>query len=254
MRYITAYYTHKGLRGYQQDCLFVNGKIIQKDYMNFPEFEKIEKDFSLFAVCDGMGGLLHGEKASRFVCDRLKEKISFAEFSPQWINKILAEIQQDFVQSYIKNSGTTVAGVFLKSQNSIIFNVGDSRVYKLTKYGIEYISHDHSVVQELLDEGQLSQEEAFYHPYKHIVTFGIGDVFDSDWRGNKKPFIKEDFLNDDEYYLICTDGVNDVLKDQQIYKALWPDPFKKVSEFIETIKKYMSDNFSFIIISIEKSL
>ncbi len=251
MSYIAVYYTHKGLRNYQQDCIFINGNIIQTNYMEFPKFEVINSKTTLFAVCDGMGGLSHGEKASLFVCEKLKEKLLSIEFSKNWLINTLNYIQNSFLKTDIKNSGTTIAGILLQERKSIVFNIGDSRVYKLSRKGIKYISHDHSVVQELVDEGAITYEEAFHHPYKHIVTFGIGDVFFPEWKEGKKPYIVEDILKEDEYYLICTDGVSDVLKDEDIYKSLAPSPFENVNNFIENIKKHMSDNFSFIIVSIK---
>ena len=64
-----------------------------------------------------------------------------------------------------------------------------------------------------------------------------------------KPYTVEDRLEENQYYLLCTDGVNDVLKDEEIFQFLMPDPFNSVDSFISEIKKRMSDNFSFIIVS-----
>ncbi len=249
MSFLVAYYMHKGLRKTQEDCILVNGEIVQVDYMDFPAFKKIESNISLFAVCDGMGGLLHGKRASRFVCERLKEKVQNIQFSKEWILETLRNIQDEFMKTSLTESGTTVAGVLLEGGNSIIFNAGDSRVYKLTPEKIMYLSHDHSYVQELVDTGEISYEEAFYHPYKNIITFGIGDVFHGEWKEGMKPYTVEDRLEENQYYLLCTDGVNDVLKDEEIFQFLMPDPFNSVDSFISEIKKRMSDNFSFIIVS-----
>ena len=111
------------------------------------------------------------------------------------------------------------------------------------------MSHDHSLVQTYLDKGQLLPEEAFVHPHKNVIAFGLGDVFKNEWGiDDKKVYIKEDILNKDEYYLLCTDGVNDVLRDNEIFSLLQPNPFERFQDFVECLKERMNDNFSFILI------
>ncbi len=252
MTYSVVYYMNKALRENQEDCLFIDGEIVQEDYMEFPVFRRFDKKRAIFAVCDGMGGLFYGEKASKFVCEKLKEGLKELKFSKESVETLLRDIQQEFFKTGLINSGTTIAGVFLKEDKSLIFNAGDSRVYKLTPEKILYISHDHSYVQELVDLGTITYEEAFYHPYRNIITFGIGDVFQEEWDEGYRPYIVEDTLSQNQYYLLCTDGVNDVLTDSEIFSILMPEPFNSVDKFISEIKKRMQDNFSFIIVSIEK--
>ncbi|WP_457644637.1 PP2C family protein-serine/threonine phosphatase, partial [Persephonella sp.] len=140
--YRVLYYTDKGLRNYQQDCLYIDGTIVQAESMKNPSYSEIKKKEILVAVCDGMGGLSDGDIASRFVCKQLKD-LSIP-FSVEGIYRALYTVQKEFTRTGIINSGTTVAGVYMKENKSIIFNVGDSRVYKLTEKKITYISHDHS--------------------------------------------------------------------------------------------------------------
>ncbi len=242
--YWAFFCTDKGLRNYQEDCVYIDGEIFQKNH--FCGERKIEKDKALFAVCDGMGGLSSGDLASKFVCHQLKE--IDIPFSKKEIEKALQRIQREFMRTALYNSGTTIAGVYMYGRKAIVFNAGDSRVYKITKEKAIYLSHDHSYVQSLVDQGLISYEQAFYHPEKYIIEFGIGDVFQQDWLKGKKPFVIEDILNEDEYYLITTDGVHDVLTDREIHYLLCPDPSRSIKVLIQELEKRKSDNYSFILI------
>ncbi|WP_456465971.1 PP2C family protein-serine/threonine phosphatase [Persephonella sp.] len=236
----------KGLRDYQQDCIYIDGEIFQKENMKCPQVRKIGKSSAIFAVCDGMGGLSEGEKASEFVCRTLKS--CDVPFSKDGIYRMLFKIQKKFESSGFIWSGTTIAGVYMDGTNSLIFNAGDSRVYKYTPEKLIYLSHDHSYVQSLVDRGIISYQESFFHPERYIVEFGIGDVFSPDWNEGKKPFIIEDRLNEEELYLICTDGLSDYIPDQQIHYLLSPDPLKNFKKLIDELDKVKSDNYSVILV------
>jgi serine/threonine protein phosphatase PrpC len=249
MDYRVAYYMHIGLRGNQEDCIFVNGEIFQSKRFRNTHVQKVSGSTALFGVCDGMGGHAKGEFASRFVCEKLKEYLKQFTFSTEFIRNIFSEIQEKTVREDIRNSGTTVACVACSNGSAKISNAGDSRVYKITKEDIVYLSHDHSYVQNMVDEGYLSQNQAFTHPHRNIIQFGIGDVFKNQWDKNDMQIhITDDVLGNDEYYLICTDGVNDIMRDDEIKSILYPDPFAHSGNFIECLKERMKDNFSFIIV------
>ena len=240
----------KGLRDYQQDCIYIDGEIYQKEYMECPQDKKINKNSAVFAVCDGMGGLSEGEKASEFVCQMLKK--CDIPFSKDGVYRALFKIQKRFETSGLMWSGTTIAGVYMNGSDGIVFNAGDSRVYKYTPEKLIYLSHDHSYVQSLVDKGIISYQEAFYHPERYIVEFGIGDVFSPDWKEGKKPFIVEDRLGKDEAYLICSDGLSDYIPDQQIHYLLYPDPFRNFKRLIDELEKVKSDNYSIILVKTVK--
>lgn len=247
--YKVAYHMNIGLRDNQEDCVFVNGKVIQENKLKRTGVKRVRGDKALFAVCDGMGGHSKGEWASRFVCQKLKDNLEYFEFSGEYIQGLIEKIQKQAEKEGAGNSGTTVAGVALKGDNARIFNAGDSRVYKITGKDIVYMTHDHSLVQSNVDKCYISQDEAFNHPHKNVIEFGIGDIFKNEWdKGDKNVYIKNDVLGADEYYLICTDGVNDVLRDKEIFDILHNNPFERCSEFMEYLNGRMNDNFSFIII------
>ena len=236
----------KGLRDYQQDCIYIDGEIFQREHMECPQLREINKSSAVFAVCDGMGGLSEGEKASEFVCRMLKR--CDVPYSKDGIYRALFKIQKKFESSGFVWSGTTIAGVYMDDSSGIIFNAGDSRVYKYTPEKLIYLSHDHSYVQSLVDKGIISYQEAFYHPVRYIVEFGIGDVFSPDWKEGKKPYIVEDRLGKDEAYLICSDGLSDQIQDPRIHYLLYPDPFENFKRLIDELDKVKSDNYSVILV------
>lgn len=238
-----------GKRVNQEDCIFVNGSIFQEEEIAGSPEKTIEGDKALFAVCDGMGGHAKGEWASRFVCQKLMGPLEHSEFSKEHILDCITEIQSEMEFESMHNSGTTLACLALSGNKAILLNAGDSRIYKITDKDLVYLSHDHSLVQTYLDKGHILPEEAFGHPHKNVIAFGLGDVFKNKWGvDDNKAYISEDILNKDEYYLLCTDGVNDVLRDNEIYSLLYPGPFERFQDFIECLKERMNDNFSFILI------
>jgi len=243
--YMFFFCTDIGKRNSQQDCLYVDGDVIFSEH--FCDRKSIEKERALFAVCDGMGGLSKGEKISIFVGKEIsKMNIPFSEDGIyEALRKVQKKTEIDFYMS-----GTTIVGVYMNGRKSIIFNAGDSRVYKITEDGIIYLSHDHSYVQKLVDTGVITYEEAFYHPARNILEFGIGDVFKQEWDNGVKPYIKTDYLDEGEYYLITTDGVHGELTDQEIFSLLWPDPFKQIDTFLLELEKRKRDNFTFILLTV----
>jgi serine/threonine protein phosphatase PrpC len=248
--YKIAYYMNIGSRDGQEDCIFVDGRVFQESIFEKVSVKDIRKAKALFAVCDGMGGHAKGEWASRFVCEKLKTNLRKFEFSRDATGFLLEKIQNQIENEMVGNSGTTIAGVALERDRAEIFNVGDSRVYKITRTGMMCMSHDHSLVQSGVDRGDIPPDEAFAHPHKNVIEFGMGDVFRNEWaKGDKVSHIRADLFGADEYYLICTDGVNDVLMDDEMYDMLRVDPFGKLAGFVESLKRRMKDNFSFILIA-----
>jgi serine/threonine protein phosphatase PrpC len=240
---------HQGLRTIQEDCVFINGKIFQNSLFKKILLTTILSKKGLFAVCDGIGGRDAGEWASRYVCEKLGENLPLSSSSPEIIEDIFRMIQNQIEGEQVKNSGTTVAGVVLDNGKTGIFNAGDSRVYKITHEQILRMSHDHSLLQTNIDRGYLTVDQASSYAFKHVIEFGIGGVFQQEWKnGDKNLYIREDVLQQNECYLICSDGVYDVLKDEEIFAILHQAPFAGTTDLVACIKERMKDNFSFILI------
>ncbi|MFO7690677.1 MAG: protein phosphatase 2C domain-containing protein [Cryobacterium sp.] len=135
----------------------------------------------LFVVADGMGGHSAGDVASAAVVTRLAELASAGSTDTESINRALSEAVIDMshgVGVTDQGTGTTVSGIALGevsgSAQWIVFNIGDSRVYQLTSGVLEQVTTDHSVVQELVDAGRITREEAEVHPHGNVITRAVG--------------------------------------------------------------------------------
>lgn len=239
-----------GPRSNQEDCLIVDSVIYQEDELN------ISSDFTsemmILAVCDGMGGHAAGEDASRYVCEKLNTIVDFVDFSAESLEKILQAVQGSSNNSLPQGSGTTVAGLIVKDNRVIVYNAGDSRVYKITEDTIKCVSHDHSLVQDLVDQGLIDDDEAFKHPYRNVVNFGIGPAFKKA-KDRYSVFTYEEALDPAASYLICSDGVSDLIQEDGLLNVLGSDPVSTGDRLLKFLKgKKLKDNTTYIIAQIEE--
>ena len=135
----------------------------------------------VFAVADGMGGHSAGDVASKAVVTRLAELGGTPTTTAESLNQALALAVDDMKAGEgvtDLGTGTTVTGVALAivsdAAQLIAFNIGDSRVYQLTSGVLEQVTIDHSVVQELVDAGRITREEADVHPHGNVITRAVG--------------------------------------------------------------------------------
>lgn len=129
----------------------------------------------VFLVADGMGGYAAGDVASQIVVDEFAAP-SELQIDADWVVNRFRSADQRIRE--LGGGGTTVAGVAIAEQNGapywLAFNLGDSRVYLSQAGEVHQISVDHSVVQELVDAGELAAEDARSHPQRHIITKAVG--------------------------------------------------------------------------------
>ena len=135
----------------------------------------------IFAVADGMGGHSAGDVASSAVVTRLAEFAHRSEADAASIARALSLAVEDMAQGEgvtDLGTGTTVTGVALAIESGapqwVVFNIGDSRVYQLVSGVLEQVTVDHSVVQELVDAGRITREEADVHPHGNVITRAVG--------------------------------------------------------------------------------
>ena len=178
----------------------------------------------LFVVCDGMGGHKGGQVASRMSVETIRDFFASAsqEADPQQVmaNAISAantKVTEAAADPELEGMGTTVVALLvLKSRpgHALIAHVGDSRIYRIDGNGLEQITQDHSFVGEMLKKGLISQEEARDHPRKNVITRAIGAARDV------KPEIRIIHLHEGDTFLLCSDGVTDMLTDADIAGVL----------------------------------
>jgi len=135
----------------------------------------------IFAVADGMGGHSAGDVASKAVVTRLAELGGDSDTTAEAINRALALAVEDMKAGEgvtDLGTGTTVTGVAVAivsdAPQFIAYNIGDSRVYQLSSGVLEQVTVDHSVVQELVDAGRITREEADVHPHGNVITRAVG--------------------------------------------------------------------------------
>lgn len=189
-------------------------------------FAKTISDHEAFAVvCDGMGGVNGGNVASSMACDRISQKIELC-YKPSMLmmsvsNMLLSAITTANVEIFdygcqnteYKGMGTTVVCAFVKDNEVCIGHVGDSRAYIISKTGIRQITKDHSLVQEMYDNGEISIEELKDHPVKNVITRALGVEEDVNIDFNT------DFLIEGEAILLCSDGLTNFVEADEIFEA-----------------------------------
>jgi protein phosphatase len=207
----------------------------------------------VFAVADGMGGHEAGEVASAICVRTLAELPQFKTGS----RDATADILQDYLlmadagirHATGSRAGTTLSGVVVVEQLDIpywlVLNIGDSRTYRYSHGQLAQISVDHSEVQELLDTGQITEEEAAVYPRRHVVTRALGTGHDSEADYWLLP------LEDGDRILVCSDGLNGELNDEQIagILAAEADPQVAVDELIQAaLRSGGRDNITAIVV------
>lgn len=173
-------------------------------------------DFGLYIVADGMGGHAAGDIASSAAIEEITEKIT--EFSIPSIAYALEEANrrvhlESLKAPELEGMGTTVVLCAIKGENVIIAHVGDSRAYIAIDGKIEYITKDHSYVQQLVDNGEITEEEAKTHPMKNIITNAVGVQESMELNITEKRIKKGSVI------VLCSDGVSNVTDDEEIIKT-----------------------------------
>lgn len=159
----------------------------------------------VFAVADGMGGHEAGEVASACVVERLAE-LGDTTVTEDDLTRALRDAVNDLVASGVDaGSGTTVTGIALQSEGDEpileVFNIGDSRVYLFRDDLLVQVTRDHSIVQELVDAGQISADEAEVHPHANVITRAVG------FHDDPVPEMVRLAVQAGDRVLICSDGL-----------------------------------------------
>lgn len=174
-------------------------------------------DAPFFVVADGMGGHLAGDRASDAVVRRLSQSGEGPFASRQAIQRALLLATADIERAAGGNAigaGTTVTGIALVASHgqpaALVFNVGDSRTYRVDDGVLRRVTVDHSVVQEMVDAGLLRAEDAESHPDSNVITraVGFGEPPEPDWWTLP--------LRTGDRYIVCSDGLTKEIGDAGI--------------------------------------
>ena len=206
----------------------------------------------LIAVADGMGGHAGGEVASKVAITTLAQILPLlnndemdSESLEDFLLTALVDVDDEIritaeANNRLSGMGTTLTSVALYRGKAYVLHAGDSRAYRLRGKEFTQLTKDHSVVQELIDAGTISEEEATVHPQRSVLTNVLMG------HGNITPLLLEYDVKDGDKFLLCSDGLNAVLKNSEIESILkGEDALNKLIEL--TYERGAPDNVTVLI-------
>lgn len=177
----------------------------------------------VLAVADGLGGHAGGEIASSLAIKKISqlEKLSLNQRNAETtmvetflqINSALALEMKN--KSELRGMGTTLTTIIIGKERSFLAHLGDSRAYLIRNSKIEQLTKDHTVVQELLDQGRISADEIDGHPQRSFITKALMGATQ-----HERPDFTELELNNGDHLLLCSDGLAGVVDEAKIRKAI----------------------------------
>ena len=186
------------------------------------EIRQLDRNTLLCVVCDGMGGAKSGNIASSLAVDVFSQEIQ-RTWTPnmEWdkadqIMKSAVKLANFTVYDQARQfeefdgMGTTLVAAFIRGRQVSFVNVGDSRAYIINQKGIIQVTRDHSVVQLMVDRGELTSEMAKNYPGKNLITRAVG----TESMVSCDVFRRE--LSKGDYLLLCSDGLSNMMDDQEI--------------------------------------
>ncbi len=197
---------------------------------------EIDGNTSWSVVCDGMGGANGGNIASQMAVKVISDHIKSAYRSGMSSNSIRYLLMSavtaanseiyDLARSdeSLAGMGTTVVATIIVEQIAHIVHAGDSRAYLLNKQKIEQITRDHSVVQSMIETGEITEEQAKIHPNRNVITraLGVNERINIDYN--------EISLSDEDMILICSDGLTNFVDDDNIFDLINKNEFNEYPE------------------------
>ena len=177
---------------------------------------------TICVVCDGMGGPAGGRMASRIAVDTFVSSLEgvltpemrgeqlweASSWAAALANKAIREAA-GATEEYA-NMGTTLVSAVTYDDGAAVINVGDSRAYHITPAGITRITKDHSLVESMVDRGDITAEEARRHPSRNLITRALGPDISADCDGFLCP------MKPGDYVLLCSDGLVNTVTDQEM--------------------------------------
>lgn len=220
----------------------------------------------LVLLADGMGGHNAGEVASELAVSSIRDALQDV-LSPEMASSNIIDFNDAIREAIIyandeiirmaserlecAGMGTTIVVTLFHGDRVIIANVGDSRMYRLRDKKMTQVTTDHSLVQEMLDNGYISEEEAQLSASRNLITraLGIAEQVEVD--------VVEDVVENGDSYLLCSDGLTDLVTDDEILQLwlLYKDDLKTGCKELISLanEKGGKDNISIILISLQEA-
>ena len=227
----------------------------------------VVENLGLFMVADGLGGQNAGEVASKMAVDTIQSHLNYKK------NPLVGEYKEEFSQdtnrmlsgisltnsaiyeagqrnSEQQGMGTTISSVFINGDVMSLAHVGDSRIYRIRGERLERLTMDHSLVEEQLRRGLITEAEAAESKNKNVITRALGaeETIEID--------ADEEVLLDRDKILLCTDGLTDMVGDEEILRMILrngDDPQKACEELVDVANgKGGMDNITVVLLHCEK--
>jgi protein phosphatase len=244
-----------------------------------------KEPLGLFVVCDGMGGHMGGKHASYWAVEAIKrefaslfvtkdpratlvltdediQKVKAGQLltpkPPEEIN--LEELTIEAIQkanyvvyNYARhkpqsagNAGTTITMAVLRGPEAVIANIGDSRTYLLRNHALRLITHDHSLVANLVAEGHILPNEIYTHPQRNVIYRYLGQ------KDRVKPDIYQHCMQPGDELLLCSDGLWEMIRSEQEMAEIMEsasDPLQACHDLVDAANRHGGeDNISVIIV------
>ena len=183
---------------------------------------RIARNGGVCVVCDGMGGAAGGRIASTLAAETYVaelDKVLKPDMTPEQLREASsyavamanqAVENRAMEDAELSNMGTTLVSAIAYEGGTVITNIGDSRAYYITEAGITRITKDHSLVESMVDHGDITADEARHHPTRNLITRALGRDTNAACDGYIRPMEKGDYI------LLCTDGLVNTVTDQEM--------------------------------------
>ncbi|PFG34391.1 PP2C family protein-serine/threonine phosphatase [Sanguibacter antarcticus] len=207
-----------------------------------------------FLVADGMGGHDAGDIASSIVLDAFSPYVKQTAVTEEDVRSAVLGARRAVVEFFEPTSmsgGSTLTGVAMSTVGDepalVVVNIGDSRTYRLSDGHLEQLSKDHSTVQELVDAGSLTPEDARTHPSRNVITRAISPTADSEpdvWSVPARP---------GDRFLACSDGLTGEISDEHIHDILaaHDDPQAAAGALVDAaLAEEARDNITVVVVDV----
>lgn len=185
----------------------------------------ISAEHGVYVVCDGMGGAAAGEIASSLAVDEMLRLLSSRDSATPLEEAVEEAIRatNEAIHSRAQRNlrlngmGTTLVGLVAEGRRVLVFNVGDSRCYRMHDSTLTQISQDHSLVEEQVRMGRMTHEEALHSNYRNVITRALGT------QPSVEPDLFELEAGPGDIFLLCSDGLTGEVSDPEIESILAAD-------------------------------
>lgn len=240
-------FSEQGMKANQEDCVA-------------PARSEMSASTRCFVLCDGMGGHEHGEVAAEIVSKSLYGFLTDEDNAPDLITEgrfknALAKTNKELDRMAVgegKRPGTTMTCLYFGENGVLAAHIGDSRIYQIRPgIGIVFRTRDHSLVNELIRAGELTEEQAARHPRKNVITRAMQPGLGAQSKADVK-FIED--VEPGDYFFMCSDGILEQITDKRLVEIVGAkgDSKSKIQTIFDECFGKTRDNYTCILIPVEK--